>query len=114
MSLRDKLKKNTIVSEADFINNSEVYNVGDPISTYVPCLNIALSGELDGGIYPGVTMIAAPSKHFKSALALTMAKAYLDKYDDSMLLFYDSEFGTPPSYFESFGSGFYESSRGVG
>lgn len=103
MSLRDKLKKNTIVSEADFINNSEVYNVGDPISTYVPCLNIALSGELDGGIYPGVTMIAAPSKHFKSALALTMAKAYLDKYDDSMLLFYDSEFGTPPSYFESFG-----------
>jgi len=27
----------------------------------------------------------------------------LDKYDDAELLFYDSEFGTPQSYFDSFG-----------
>jgi len=27
----------------------------------------------------------------------------LDKYDDAALLFYDSEFGTPQSYFDSFG-----------
>jgi RecA/RadA recombinase len=32
-----------------------------------------------------------------------MAKSYLDKYDDAALLFYDSEFGTPQSYFDSFG-----------
>jgi len=32
-----------------------------------------------------------------------MAKSYLDKYPDSALLFYDSEFGTPQSYFDSFG-----------
>ena len=32
-----------------------------------------------------------------------MAKAYLEKYDDAALLFYDSEFGTPQSYFDSFG-----------
>jgi RecA/RadA recombinase len=32
-----------------------------------------------------------------------MAKAYLDKYDDGVVLFYDSEFGTPQSYFDSFG-----------
>jgi RecA/RadA recombinase len=32
-----------------------------------------------------------------------MAKSYLDKYEDSVLLFYDSEFGTPQSYFDSFG-----------
>jgi len=34
---------------------------------------------------------------------LLMAKSYLDKYPDAALLFYDSEFGTPQSYFDSFG-----------
>jgi RecA/RadA recombinase len=48
-------------------------------------------------------MWAGPSKHFKTAFSLLMAKSYLDKYDDSALLFYDSEFGTPQSYFDSFG-----------
>jgi RecA/RadA recombinase len=32
-----------------------------------------------------------------------MAKAYQDKYPDAVILFYDSEFGTPQSYFDSFG-----------
>jgi RecA/RadA recombinase len=32
-----------------------------------------------------------------------MAKSYLDKYEDAALLFYDSEFGTPQSYFDTFG-----------
>jgi RecA/RadA recombinase len=58
---------------------------------------------LDGGLTPGLTMWAGPSKHFKTAFSLLMAKSYLDKYDDAALLFYDSEFGTPQSYFDSFG-----------
>jgi RecA/RadA recombinase len=48
-------------------------------------------------------MWAGPSKHFKTAFSLLMAKSYLEKYPDSALLFYDSEFGTPQSYFTSFG-----------
>jgi RecA/RadA recombinase len=32
-----------------------------------------------------------------------MAKAYQDKYPESIVLFYDSEFGTPQNYFTSFG-----------
>jgi RecA/RadA recombinase len=32
-----------------------------------------------------------------------MAKSYMDKYPDAALLFYDSEFGTPQAYFDSFG-----------
>jgi RecA/RadA recombinase len=48
-------------------------------------------------------MWAGPSKHFKTAFSLLMAKSYLDKYPDAALLFYDSEFGTPQSYFDSFG-----------
>ena len=48
-------------------------------------------------------MWAGPSKHFKTAFSLLMAKSYMDKYPDAALLFYDSEFGTPQSYFDSFG-----------
>jgi RecA/RadA recombinase len=65
-------------------------------------INVALSGKLDGGIIPGLTMWAGPSKHFKTAFSLLMAKAYMDKYPEAILLFYDSEFGTPIKYFETF------------
>ena len=47
-------------------------------------------------------MFAGPSKHFKTAFSLLLAKSYLDKYEDAVMLFYDSEFGTPKKYFESF------------
>jgi RecA/RadA recombinase len=73
------------------------------IPTSIPIINVALSGRLDGGLTPGLTMWAGPSKHFKTAFSLLMAKSYLDKYPDAALLFYDSEFGTPQSYFDSFG-----------
>jgi len=48
-------------------------------------------------------MWAGPSKHFKTAFSLLMAKSYMDKYPEAVLLFYDSEFGTPVKYFETFG-----------
>jgi RecA/RadA recombinase len=73
------------------------------IQTMIPAVNVALSGSLDGGFTPGLTMWAGPSKHFKTAFSLIMAKAYQDKYPDAVILFYDSEFGTPQSYFENFG-----------
>jgi RecA/RadA recombinase len=73
------------------------------IPTAIPIINVALSGKLDGGLTPGLTMWAGPSKHFKTAFSLLMAKSYLEKYPDAALLFYDSEFGTPQSYFDSFG-----------
>jgi RecA/RadA recombinase len=73
------------------------------IATSIPAINIALSGRLDGGLTPGLTMWAGPSKHFKTAFSLLMANAYMEKYKDAVLLFYDSEFGTPQSYFDSFG-----------
>jgi hypothetical protein len=47
-------------------------------------------------------MWAGPSKHFKTAFSLLMAKSYMDKYPEAVLLFYDSEFGTPVKYFETF------------
>jgi RecA/RadA recombinase len=103
MSILAKLKKNSTIKESDTLSDSKFFNDKDMITTSVPIINIALSGKLDGGLTPGLTMFAGPSKHFKTAFSLLMAKAYLDKYKDAALLFYDSEFGTPQSYFESFG-----------
>lgn len=102
-SLLDKLKKNSTLSHVDTMANSEFFNELDPVKTEVPILNLALSGSLHGGVMPGLTTVAAPSKHFKSGLSLFMVSAYLKKYKDAICLFYDSEFGSPPSYLNSYG-----------
>jgi RecA/RadA recombinase len=102
MSLLDKLKKNTTIKDSSILSKSKFFNEKDVIQTDVPMVNVALSGSLDGGLTPGLTMLAGPSKHFKTAFALLMASSYLKKYKDSVILFYDSEFGTPKKYFETF------------
>jgi len=102
MSLLDKLKKNSTIKESSTLSKSKFFNEKDMVTTEVPMINVALSGSLDGGLTPGLTMWAGPSKHFKTAFSLLMAKSYMDKYPEAVLLFYDSEFGTPIKYFETF------------
>jgi len=103
MSVLEKLRKNSTIKDTSVLANSKFFQKKDMIQTSIPVINVALSGRLDGGLTPGLTMWAGPSKHFKTAFSLLMAKAYLDKYEDGVVLFYDSEFGTPQSYFDSFG-----------
>ena len=103
MSTLEKLRKNTTIKDTAILAQSKFFTKKDMIPTSIPIINVALSGRLDGGLTPGLTMWAGPSKHFKTAFSLLMARAYLDKYDDAALLFYDSEFGTPQSYFDAFG-----------
>jgi RecA/RadA recombinase len=103
VSLLEKLKKNSKLSGTDVLSESEFFTTSKPISTTVPMINVALSGEIDGGLTCGHTMLAGPSKHFKTSFALLMAAAYLEKYDDGVLMFYDTEFGSPQDYFKSFG-----------
>lgn len=103
MSILEKLKKTSTIKETDILSDSKFFEKKDMIPTAVPMLNVALSGRLDGGLTPGMTMFAGPSKHFKTAFSLMMVKAYLDKYPDAALLFYDSEFGAPQAYFKTFG-----------
>lgn len=103
MSLIDKLKKNSTIKDTAVLADSKFFTKKDMIPTSVPAINIALSGRLDGGLTPGLTMFAGPSKHFKTLFSLICAKAYLDKYADAVLMFYDSEFGTPQAYFTSIG-----------
>ena len=102
MSVMDKLKKNSRIKETDKLSDSKFFSDKDMVPTDVPMVNVALSGQLDGGLSPGLTVLAGPSKHFKTSFALLMASAYMKQYDDAVMLFYDSEFGSPQSYFESF------------
>lgn len=90
-------KMSAVLSESQFFDGKDV------IRTRVPLLNLAMSGELDGGITAGLTVFAGPSKHFKSNLSLVNIAAYMRKYSDAVCLFFDNEFGSTPSYFESQG-----------
>ncbi len=103
MSLLDKLKKNSKIEGADVLSDSNLYSTKDVCQTSVPMINVALSGSIDGGLTSGLTVLAGPSKHFKTSFGLLMAAAYLKKHEDAVLLFYDSEFGSPQAYFEAFG-----------
>ena len=98
----DKLKKNSKL-DSDIITKSKYYGKKDMSPTDVPMLNVALSGSVEGGLSPGVTILAGPSKHFKTSFALKIASAYMKQHEDAVMLFYDSEFGSPQSYFEMFG-----------
>ena len=103
MSIMDKLKKNSKSDFTSVLADSKFFNEKDMVPTEVPMINVALSGSMDGGLAPGLTVLAGPSKHFKTSFALLMGAAYLKQYEDAVMLFYDSEFGSPQSYFETFG-----------
>jgi len=98
----DKLKKNSKLDHTAILSESKFFNEKDMVPTHVPMMNVALSGSIDGGLAPGLTILAGQSKHFKTSFALIMASAYLKKYPESVILFYDSEFGSPQSYFEQY------------
>lgn len=103
MSLISKLIKNSTIEDTATLEDSKVYGKSDMIQTPVPMINVALSGSIDGGLTPGLTILAGPSKHFKTGFSLLIASSFLKKYPEGVILFYDSEFGTPQSYFDTFG-----------
>lgn len=103
MSLMDRLKKTSSIDIASVLDDSEIFGERQMIPTEIPILNAALSGSLKGGLTSGVTQIAGPSKHFKTGIGLMLIRAFLQHHKDGAVLFYDSEFGSPPAYFNTFG-----------
>ena len=102
MSIMDKLKQNSKLKHTEVLSESKFFNEKDQTPTDVPMVNVALSGSVDGGLSSGLIVLAGPSKHFKTMFALMMAGAYLKKHKDAVMLFYDSEFGSPQAYFDQF------------
>ena len=82
MSLLEKLQKTSKVKGVSILSESKLFEEKELVSTPVGMINVALSGSLDGGLSSGLTVLAGPSKHFKTSFALLMASSYLKKYDD--------------------------------
>ena len=101
-SIMDKLRKNSTVKSSSIVADSKFFGEKKLVNTGVPALNIALSGDIDGGLASGLTVIAGPSKHFKSNISLIMVAAYLRENKDAVALLYDSEFGITPEYLANF------------
>lgn len=101
LSLRARILKNSTIKSTSPLADSKVYNNKSIIKTKVPMINVAFSGSVNGGITSGLTIWAGPSKHFKTGFTLLSASAFLEANPDGIILFYDSEFGSPASYFDS-------------
>lgn len=101
-SLLDKMLKSGSTKHASILSESTFFGKNTTIPTELPILNVAFSGSLDGGLLPGLTVIAGASKSFKTMLSLYCMAAYMDKYKDGVALLYDSEFGITPEYLEMF------------
>lgn len=101
--MMEKLLKNSTVKFSSILSESVMFNDKDNIPTDIPIFNIAFSGSLTGGIASGLTLLAGPSKSFKSLSSLVCVKAYLDKYTDAVCVLYDSEGGMTPDMLKSQG-----------
>ena len=77
MSIMDKLKKNSKVDYTSILADSKFFNDKDMVPTNVPMINVALSGSMDGGLAPGLTVLAGPSKHFKTSFALILSLIHI-------------------------------------
>jgi hypothetical protein len=100
LGLKERLLKNSTIADAASLAASRLFEPKEIVNLPCKMLNLAISGDaLNGGMSPGIIQLAAESKHFKSKFALEMVKAFLNKCPDGMVLFYDSEYGTPKSYF---------------
>ena len=102
-SLLDRMRGAGSIKMSNVLSKSDFFAEKDQTPTKFPILNIALSGKLDGGLTSGLTVLAGPSKHFKSLAGLVLVQAYMSKHKDAICLFYDSEFGITPEYISSNG-----------
>lgn len=102
-SFRDRLLKESKIKHAALMSEQDDISFAE---TDIPMLNLALSGRFDGGVSKGVTMIAGPSKSFKTLFALKFLKAWFDDHaddPDAVCIFYDTEAGGSLAYFKANG-----------
>ena len=50
MGIMDKLQKNSRIKETDTLDKSKIFSNQEMVTTRVPMINVALSGDPDGGL----------------------------------------------------------------
>lgn len=89
--------------ESEVLSKTKLLDKEVIASTGIPLLNIAWSGRPDGGIHSGSKQLVGESRTFKTMFGLVDVKAYLDKYEDAVCIFGDSEFGANQKYWDAMG-----------
>ena len=79
MSVMDKLKKNSKLKHTEVLSESKFFNDKDMTSTSVPMVNVALSGSIDGGLSPGLTVLQSLVllRHTLSNLVLIQVVSFI-------------------------------------
>lgn len=103
-NLKEKFMKLSKLPHTSFINESDLFSNDWQVPTDIPIMNLAASAKLkSAGVMPGITIIAGPSKHFKSNICLQAVRAFQKKHPDGIVLYYDCELGAKPTYFTQAG-----------
>jgi RecA/RadA recombinase len=103
MSRLSELAKVGVVEQSAIMGDSDFFKNRFNVTTSLPILNVALSGELEKGFGCGLTMLAGESGTFKTNLALLCLSSYLQTYEDGFGIIYDSEFSITEEYLSTFG-----------
>ena len=77
-ALMDKLKKAGSVKASSILSKSVFFTSKETIPTDLPVLNIAFSGDVEGGLTSGVTILAGESKSFKCRKPDDILEVYVE------------------------------------
>ncbi len=83
------------------LKSSDMFGIKEFVPFPIHAMNIAISANLNGGLFHGLHTLAGESRCFKTLFGLIMMKAYLDAHKDGIAIFFDSEFGAAEGYFSS-------------
>ena len=74
------------------------FTKADMVSSKIPLLNVALSSYIDGGLMPGIEVVAAPSGTGKTSIGLELVESFQTKFnllkEEHLTLYFDNEFGS--------------------
>ena len=103
--LMERMLKCSRIAETERLVDSTILNERPGAPTKIKMLNIAWSGSMDSGPGAGISTIAGKSKHYKSTYCAHAMAGFLNKYEKSLILYYNNEFGIKRSYLENCGVG---------
>lgn len=87
-----KDNKISMLSSSQFFDKDPIFN------SSVPMINLMVSGEITGGIRPGVHLVCGDSRTFKTSFCLSLMKDFLDQKPNGIAIFADCEFGAKSSF----------------
>jgi len=87
------LKKAAKDNNISLLEDSHFFDKDIVYKSTTPLINQMLSGDMDGGVRPGLYLVVGDSRTFKTNFCVDNMGDFLDQNPDGIALFFDSEFG---------------------